>query len=80
MSVNVKSHDIKKDDKDSDVKEPFCGACVSLPLALAGPFGVGMSAKSHRKNKKTMFIISLIIALVGLAIGIYYYKNCKNCR
>ena len=75
--TNEKKHNI---DDNSHVKESFCGACAAIPLALAGTLGVGFSAKSHQKNKKVMFIVSLIFALAGLVVGIMYYKNCKNCR
>jgi hypothetical protein len=65
-----------------DIKENFCGACLSIPLAFAG-IGVSSygsnSSKSH-KTKKKIIKIGLVISVISIIIGFYFYLSCKECR
>jgi hypothetical protein len=53
------------------VKENFCGACIAVPLALAGGAGVtgySMTAQDYKKRKTTILIV-----------GALSLKDCKTC-
>lgn len=69
-------------DDNGDTKEGFCGACASIPLALAGIgiAGVGAKKGSTRKMKKVMLWVGLSITLISVIIAIIYLKSCKSCR
>lgn len=74
--------------KKGEVIEPFCGACLAIPLAFVG---IGASAYgtnsrgTYRQKKKIMFISLIIgIILTPLALFVwwyfYIYKKCATCR
>lgn len=69
------------------MKEDFCGACVAIPLALAGAgtTAFGASKKgSEDKKKKWLLISGISLIAISVAILGYYYfsskKNCKSCK
>jgi len=65
------------------VKENFCGACVSIPLSLAGSAIGSYSAKVHKyqKNKNLEFLIGMLFTFITFSIGYYflYVKECSEC-
>jgi flagellar basal body-associated protein FliL len=68
-----------------DSKEPFCGACLAIPLALAGvgTAGVGAAEKGgHKKRKKILLISGIALTLLSAAIAIYFIfiRKCKSCN
>ena len=61
-------------------KENFCGACIGIPLALAGGIGTGVSSNGYRQ--KNMYLgVSIGFILLGLLMVWYfkYYKKCSAC-
>jgi hypothetical protein len=70
--------------KEKEIKEDFCPACIVVPLAMIG--GVGGVASSTAKDeyktyKKIVFWISIIITIISFIIGIYVLKgDCKKCK
>ncbi len=66
------------------VKEKFCPACVSIPLAMVGA-GVSKAGSNDEKNyrsfKNISLLISSIIIILSIAIGVYYFfiKSCNKC-
>ena len=64
-----------------EVKENFCGACLAVPIALAGATTAGVGAKgAHGKTKKIMLGVGISVTLLALIIGIIYLVKCKKCR
>jgi hypothetical protein len=71
--------------KNKNIKEDFCPACATIPLAM---LGAGVSSgnskynKNYRKYKNYIFIFSLSTTLIAFLIGIYYLfikKDCNQC-
>ena len=71
-----------KADHKGDVKEGFCGACLAIPVALAGVGAAGVGAKkgSHDKMKKVMLWGGIAVTLISALIAVIYLSKCKNCR
>ena len=69
-------------DKNGDIKEPFCPACIAVPLALAGAgaAGIGVKNGSNKKMKKIMLWGGLSVTAISVIIAIVYLRNCKSCR
>jgi len=66
-----------------NTKEDFCGACISIPVAIAGASLAGASTKASKNNKKkkrTMFFVGITITILALIVGLIYLKKCKSCR
>ena len=67
--------------KEDDIKEDFCGACIAMPLALAGAAGTGVAGKGkHGKNKKYILYIGITITIISFIVGLYFLMKCKDCR
>lgn len=67
----------------TDIREDFCGACITIPLALTG---VGIGATSIKKGmykteRKRRLIIGILITVISLIITYYilFVKKCKTC-
>jgi hypothetical protein len=68
-------------EKKEDVVENFCGACLAVPLAIAGAGTAGVAAKgSHGKTKKILLGVGITVVIISLIIGIVYLTKCKKCR
>lgn len=71
--------------KQDEVKESFCGACVAIPLAIAGAGAAGAGASGnggkHKEQKKVLFWVGIVITLMSLFTAIYFLfiKKCKTC-
>ena len=67
-----------------EIKENFCGACLSIPLAFAGvgasAYGATNSREKHKKSKKIILWAGIITIIISLLIIIYYMTMCKSCR
>lgn len=64
-------------------KEEFCGACLTVPVALAGAGAAGYGAKGngeHKKMKKIMLWGGLAITFISIIVAIYFLFKCKECR
>jgi hypothetical protein len=64
------------------VKEEFCGACLAIPLAIAGA-GVGVAGSKkgdHKKRKKIMLWGGVATALISILVALYFIYSCKDCR
>ena len=67
-----------------EVKEGFCGACASVPIALMG-VGVSKVGKNTMRDKKKRGI-NLLAGFLGwivsaaIAYFFLYVKECKECR
>jgi lipoprotein signal peptidase len=58
------------------VKEDFCPACLTIPLAFAG---AGTAFGSHNKAKYKWAMWITIISVV-LTIYFIYVKKCTTCK
>ncbi len=71
-------------DKNGDVKEEFCGACMAIPVAIAGAGVAGAGSKkgagSHKNTKKIMLWGGIALTVVSIIIALIYMRNCKDCR
>lgn len=65
-----------------NIKEEFCGACLTIPFALAGAGAVGMGAKkgSNKKMKKMLLWGGISVTLISLLIAFFYLRTCKSCQ
>ncbi len=69
-----------------EIKENFCGACLSIPLAFVGvsasAYGASGSRRSHKKQKKIALWVGIVTILISLLIAVYYLfiSKCSNCR
>jgi hypothetical protein len=59
------------------LKENFCGACLTIPLAFAGA-GTAIGAEKKAKLKQWAIIFTIVSTL--LTIYFVYYKKCKTCK
>jgi hypothetical protein len=60
-----------------DVKENFCGACLTIPLAFAGA-GTALGAEKKQSLKKWAIILTILS--IFLTIYFVYVKKCNTCR
>ena len=72
---------------ETETKETFCGACLAVPLALAGAGMAGIGSKKDDKNikstkkyKKIMLWSGMTITLIGIIVALVYLRTCKDCR
>ena len=82
----MSKHNWKKYKKDNqDVKEDFCGACLSVPLAFVGVgasiYGTS-SRDKYKKQKKIVLMSGIVSIMVSLIIASYYlfFSGCKDCK
>jgi hypothetical protein len=76
----------KKDNED--IIEPFCGACLAIPLAFVGigASAYGTNSRGSHKKKKKIMKISLIGGIFMTLLSaflwwyFYMYKKCTECR
>ena len=72
----------------TELREEFCGACLAMPLAMAGSSVGAWGAKKaggkkkirYRKQKKQELILGLSITLLIFAFGIYKLRTCSSCK
>lgn len=59
------------------VKENFCGACLTIPLAFAGA-GTAFGAERRAKLQKW----ALIFTVVSIILTVYfvYIRKCRTCK
>lgn len=59
------------------IKENFCGACLTIPLAFAGA-GTTLGAEKQTQLKKW----AAILTVVSIVLTVYYIyvKKCNTCR
>ena len=68
-----------------DIKEPFCAACIAVPLAMVGAGASAYGANkqgSHKKTKQIMLWGGLTVTLISVLVAVYFLfiKKCKTCR
>jgi hypothetical protein len=59
------------------LKENFCGACLTIPLAFAGA-GTAIGAEKRAKLHKWAVILTAVSVI--LTVYFVYVKKCKTCR
>jgi len=80
----------QKEDQNNDlsgeIKENFCPACISIPLAFIGvgssAYGASGSKKSHKTQKKIALYVGIVTIVISISIIVYYMwiAKCVNCR
>lgn len=71
------------DNKPNDSKEEFCGACLAVPMALAGAGAAGYGAKGngeHKKMKQILLWGGLVVTIISIIVALYFLFSCKDCR
>lgn len=69
-------------DNQEDNKEEFCGACLTVPIALAaGGGGIAGSStlvdrKKHKNIKNVMFVVGITVAVLSISYSLYVL--CKR--
>ncbi|ADO00410.1 hypothetical protein WIV_gp067 [Wiseana iridescent virus] len=59
------------------VKENFCGACLTIPLAFAG---AGTAIGAEKKAQLQKWAIIFTVVSIVLTIYFVYIKKCRECR
>ena len=70
-------------ENNKDIKEPFCAACLAVPLAMAGAGTAGAGSTQKNKNaKKWMMWGGIAVSVISILIAIYFLwiKKCESCR
>lgn len=80
----------KYEKNENDIIEPFCGACLAIPLAFAGTgasagakvYGSKGNYKKQQKIKLIAIIINIVLLIISLILWWYFYiyKKCTSCR
>jgi hypothetical protein len=63
--------------KNGELKENFCGACLTIPLAFAGA-GTAFGAESKAKLKQWAIFITIISIL--FTVYFIWIRKCKTCQ
>jgi amino acid transporter len=67
------------------IKEPFCSACLAVPLAFAG---AGISAygsnkvDKKKKRKRILMWSGVFVVFIAILVIVYVYgikKECETC-
>jgi hypothetical protein len=58
------------------VKENFCGACLTIPLAFAG---AGTAFGSDRQQTIRKWAVIATVVSVLLTVYFVYVRKCKSC-
>lgn len=68
--------------EQQEKKEEFCGACLTVPIALAAGGGglAGSSALVDKKKHKTIKTVILVVGITIAVLSISYslYVLCKR--
>lgn len=59
------------------VKENFCGACLTIPLAFAS---AGTAIGAEKKARLKQWAIIFTIVSIVLTVYFVYIKKCSTCR
>lgn len=65
-----------------EIREGFCGACASIPLAFAG---AGLGAYGNKKNdyqqRQRLLVVSAVLTILGIFGTVYFLKvkKCSSC-
>lgn len=59
------------------IKENFCGACLTIPLAFASA-GTAFGAEKKAKLKQWAIVFTVVSLL--LTVYFVYIKKCKTCK
>ncbi len=77
----MNDRNLYKNKEPQKLKEDFCGACIAVPLALAGA-GASISGANRKGSYKKSKKILLWGGIVSIAISImiaYYFLKIKKC-
>lgn len=69
-------------EKNEEIKESFCPACIALPLAMAGVGATGAGSSQKDKNlKKWMMIGGIVVSVISILVAVYFLfiKKCQTC-
>lgn len=67
---------------EKNVRENFCGACFTVPLALigAGTAAVGSQQRGqYKKYRKIALWGGIAITLLSILVTFWFLKRCKQC-
>lgn len=69
-------------DKNGNTKESFCGACLAIPVAMAGVgvAGFGVKKGAYKKTKTIVMVIGILITIISLIATIIFLMKCNDCR
>lgn len=70
-------------EKNEEIKESFCPACVAVPLAMAGAGAAGAGSSQKDKDlKKFMMIGGIVVSVISILVAVYFLfiKKCQTCR
>tara|TARA_B110000211_G_C14049295_1_gene540441 strand:+ start:521 stop:760 length:240 start_codon:yes stop_codon:yes gene_type:complete len=79
MYIHENTKENTKENIKENIKENFCGACVTVPVAIIGS-SMGVSSSNKKKSNKTFICICIIFTIISIIIAIYYLKTCNECR
>ena len=68
---------MEKHNQDENIKESFCGTCITVPIAMMAS-GSTLYNKDD-KNKKKIFWISVTITIISILVSVYFLLNCDEC-
>lgn len=68
---------MEKHNKDENIKESFCGTCITVPIAMMAS-GSTIYNKND-KNRKVIFWTSVVITVLSIIISVYFLLNCDEC-
>lgn len=75
----------KVSEPQEEVREDFCAACATIPLAMAGA-GLGLAGakkgQKHKMQKKILLGSAIGTIALSILIAVYfiYIKKCDDCR
>ena len=82
LNINKMSQKQKDEEEEDKIKEDFCPPCLAVPAALALAGGsvaassTAVDREKHRKLKKTMFIVGIVVAFLSICYsGYVIYKK-----
>lgn len=59
------------------IKENFCGACLTIPLAFAG---AGTAIGAEKKAQLYKWAVILTVVSILLTVYFVYVKKCNTCK
>jgi tellurite resistance protein TehA-like permease len=67
--------------KNKEIKEDFCPACLVVPLAFVGAGAAAAGEvvpKKHKKWKKTLLISGILTFVFAIGLLVYYNLSLKK--
>ncbi len=76
----------------NETKENFCGACLAIPLAIAGLWAtkvISDNARAYETDEEeqerarmytVLMWVSVFVTIVSIIAMIWYWSTCKKCN